>query len=121
MEQFKQLYLLILKNQTSFFREIYRGAKVEDIDLQKHLKENDDNIARCFRLYDVDASGYLDFLELKSMLMDMNLHRQFAVHFNPQYAFDQFCANIWYGFDANMDGKISYEEFIHIHNTVLDR
>ena len=34
IEHFKILYLLILRNQTTFFRELYSGKKADDIDLQ---------------------------------------------------------------------------------------
>ena len=85
------------------------------------LKDNQDNIRLCFDVYDADMSGYLSFMELKVMLTEMNLHRQFAKHWNPQYAFDDFCTKIWYNFDSNMDSKISYEEFIAIFNAILDR
>jgi len=75
----------------------------------------------CFDVYDKDKSGYLDFMELRTLLCEMNLHKHFAKHYNPQYAFEHFVENIWKGFDVNMDGKLSYEEFIHIFNTILDR
>ena len=67
-EQFRALYLLILKNQASYFREIYNGKKAKDLDLQAHLRENSDNIRICFDAYDTDKSGYLSFMELKIML-----------------------------------------------------
>jgi Ca2+-binding EF-hand superfamily protein len=27
----------------------------------------------------------------------------------------------WYRFDKNSDGKISFDEFVNVYNTVLDR
>ena len=36
-DQFKQLYLLILRNQSTFFRELYNGKRLENINLQEHL------------------------------------------------------------------------------------
>ena len=121
MGNFLSLYKMILVNQSTYFREIFNGVKSEDINLQYHLGVNDVNCKECFEVYDADNSGYLSFMELKTCLMDMNFHKQFARQYNPQYAFDQFVTNIWFSFDANMDDKISYEEFIHIHNTILDR
>ena len=112
--QFRDLFNLILRNQTTYFREIYNGKTVEEIDLQFHLKENSDNIRLCFDIYDVDHSGYLSYMEMQTMLLEMNLHKQFAKHFNPRYAFDSYCARIWNGFDVNRDGKISFEEFVQV-------
>ena len=116
LEQFSSLYLLILRNQSSYFREIYNGKKDGEIDIQLHLKENNDNVRLCFEAYDVDRSGYLSFMEMQALLMEMNLHKQFSKHFNPQYAFEDFCVKIWRGFDKDNDGVISFEEFIHVFN-----
>ena len=38
---FISLYKNILLNQSTYFREIFNGKKIEDIDLQFHLREND--------------------------------------------------------------------------------
>eukprot|EP00355_Strombidium_rassoulzadegani_P004381 CAMPEP_0168626404 /NCGR_PEP_ID=MMETSP0449_2-20121227/10614_1 /TAXON_ID=1082188 /ORGANISM="Strombidium rassoulzadegani, Strain ras09" /LENGTH=56 /DNA_ID=CAMNT_0008668397 /DNA_START=538 /DNA_END=705 /DNA_ORIENTATION=+ len=55
----------------------------------------------CFDAYDADASGYLSYMELMSLLKELNLDKQFSKHFNPQYAFQTFCQRIWRGFDRN--------------------
>ena len=75
----------------------------------------------CFDAYDSDKSGHLDYNELKTLLVEMSLHKQFARHYNPDAAFEHFIDGIWRGFDTNRDGKLSYEEFVHIFNTILDR
>ena len=80
---FISLYKMILVNQSTYFREIFNGKSVEDIDLQFHLRENDANCQLCFKVYDADNSGYLSFMELKTCLMEMNFHRQFARQYNP--------------------------------------
>ena len=120
-EQFKSLYLLILRNQSTLFREIYNGKKIEDLNLQSHLEENEKNIQLCFRVYDADQSGYLSIDELKTFLTEMNLHRQFAKHYNPAQAFESFVYQTWNRFDINKDGKISYDEFITVVNQIMDR
>tara|TARA_B110001450_G_C17469051_1_gene419381 strand:- start:171 stop:659 length:489 start_codon:yes stop_codon:yes gene_type:complete len=74
-ESFRALYVLILKNQTGYFREIYNGKDPKTLDINSQLKDNTNNIRICFDVYDVDKSGYLSFMELKMMLMEMNLHK----------------------------------------------
>ena len=107
---------MILKNQSTFFREIYNGKAPDTINLEPHLRENNENMKLCFKEYDIDNSGYLSYMEMQTMLMEMNLHKQFSKFYNPRGAFDQFCMRIWSGFDRNSDGKISFEEFIHVFN-----
>ena len=51
----------------------------------------------------------------------MNLHRQFARHYQPKKAFENFCIQTWNQFDINHDGKISFDEFVTAYNTILDR
>ena len=80
-DQFRSLYLLILKNQTTFFRDIYNNKKPEEIDLQTKLEENNNNLRLCFEKYDVDKSGYLEYHEIRSLLLEMNMHKQFALHY----------------------------------------
>ena len=59
------------------------------------------------------------------MVLEIDIFFVFSVEYISEVSGlvykDHFVANIWYGHDANMDDKISYEEFIHIHNTILDR
>ena len=51
----------------------------------------------------------------------MNLHKQFALHYMPQQAFEGYVMQVWRSFDRNMDGKISFEEFVLLYNAILDR
>ena len=74
-DNFVVLFKMILKNQTTYFREIYNGKEASEIDLGFHLKENNENTKLCFKVYDADSSGYLSFMELKQMLTEMNLHK----------------------------------------------
>ena len=120
-EQFRHLYNLILRNQSTYFREIYNNKNIRELDLQKHLSENEENLKMCFRIYDVDDSGYLCYKEFKEMLQELNLHKQFARHWDPTAAFDNFVDGMWYQFDLNADGRMSYDEFVTAYNNVLDR
>ena len=74
-ESFRALFLLILKNQSGYFREIYNGKDPKDLDINQQLRDNSNNIRICFDVYDTDKSGYLSFMELKVMLTEMNLHK----------------------------------------------
>lgn len=120
-DQFRSLYLLILRNQSTFFRDIYNGKPEVEIDLQLKLEENNSNLRLCFEKYDADRSGFLEYGEVKSLLLEMNLHKQFALRFDPQGAFDSYVKGIYSSFDQNSDGKISFEEFVCLYNALVDR
>ena len=49
------------------------------------------------------------------------MHRQFASHWNPTQAFNEFCHNQWTFYDKNADGRISYDEFVEVVNEVMNR
>ena len=78
------MYLLILKNQSGYFRDIYNDKDVKDLDITLQLRDTNNNIRTCFDVYDTDRSGYLSFPELKVMLTEMNLHKYFATFDNPE-------------------------------------
>jgi Ca2+-binding EF-hand superfamily protein len=120
-DQFRSLYILILRNQSSFFREIYNDRKIKELDIQKHLAVNEDNLKQCFRIYDIDNSGLLDYKEFVQMIQDLSLDKQFSQHLDPTSSFNNFCYQMWASFDINTDGKISFDEFIKFYNEVLDR
>ena len=120
-DQFLALYLLILRNQSSYFRDLYNNIKQDDINMQQKLEENNNNLRQCFEVYDSDHNGTLEYMEIRDLLIEMNCHKQFALHFQPQYAFESFVGQIWRSFDKNQDGKISFEEFIYLFNALMDR
>ena len=78
LDNFLTLFCLILKNQATYYRELYNGKKKTEINYQQALQENNLNVRVCFDVYDVDKSGYLDYFELRTLLQEMNLHKQFA-------------------------------------------
>ena len=43
-DQFLALYLLILRNQSSYFRDLYNNIKQDDINMQQKLEENNNNL-----------------------------------------------------------------------------
>lgn len=40
---------------------------------------------------------------------------------DPNGAFLDFCYYQWNTFDINRDGRISFDEFVQLYNTILDR
>ena len=66
----------------------------------------------CFDVYDKDNSGFLSLEEIETLLIEMNLHKQFSKRADPVGAFDQFVKEIWKTFDQDEDGKISFHEFV---------
>ena len=120
-EQFYQLYSLILKNQTSLFREILNEKPMKEMNIQEHLAKNEKNLKECFKAYDTNKTGYLDYQEFVSMLLDLNLNKQFQKHIDPAVSFQVFCHQMWTFFDINADGNISFDEFIRVYNEFLDR
>lgn len=60
-EHFKKLLVLILRNQSTLFRDIYNNKSFKDLDMQAHLAENEKTLRECFKAYDIDESGFLDF------------------------------------------------------------
>ena len=73
--EFSGVYLKVLSNQSSYFREIYAGMKPCDIDIQKSLADVTKNVRECFTIYDKDGSGWLSHEEAENLLKDMDLHR----------------------------------------------
>ena len=119
--KFEAFFLLVLRNQSGYFREIYNGKRPSEIDIQAHLAAINENVRECFKIYDKDGSGFLSQDEIESCLRDMNFHRQFANHPNPVHSWQRFLHSMWARYDKNTDSKINFEEFIHMYNEILDR
>ena len=67
-----------------------------------------------FSKYDTNLNGFIDENELLSLFEDLGLKSRY------KYTFNEFMAEQMHIYDKNKDGVISYEEFIHIHNNLLD-
>merc|ERR1712151_1140833 len=60
-------------------------------------------LLRVFRVFDTDASGYIDRHEVRSMLGKLGLIEQDA----PSTEIDELIATV----DSDGDGKVSFDEF----------
>lgn len=66
-------------------------------------KFTDDEMRQAFRCFDTDNSGYITNSELRSVLTRLN----------PNIT-DQRIADLINRIDLDNDGKISYQEFVHM-------
>ena len=89
--------------------------------MTKMMKLNKKDIKRIFKEYDLNKNGSIDYEELRDLLLDLGLDSQFGEYADPEAAFNQYLAYQWYQTDKNGNGFISYEEFIDIHNNLIDK
>ena len=52
-ESFRSLYLLILKNQSGYFREVYNGKDPADLDINLQLKDNNNTRSVCYSFINI--------------------------------------------------------------------
>ncbi|XP_033101872.1 EF-hand calcium-binding domain-containing protein 6-like [Anneissia japonica] len=113
--QFLQLFLeqpVIKKPTTKYDQYTHRlTAQVKDanttvasamLKLRKKLLQNWQSLRRAFRKADINNDGYLSVLEFKNILSSMGIN-----------LLDEDFYHILSEFDENLDGKISYNEFIY--------
>lgn len=79
------------------------------------------DMERIFETYDLNQNGFLDYEELRELMVDLGLDNKYAEHDNPENAFDEFVTEVWRKYDLNWDGFINYEEFIVIHTDLIDK
>ena len=119
-KQFLELYLLILKNQTGYYRQVYKGKEDHKINLQKLMLNNQEDIRRIYELYDLNKNGFIDLDELRELFLDLGLDIQFADSENPEKDFEDYLLASFDYYDRNGDGFIAYEEFIKVYNDLID-
>ena len=67
-----------------------------------------------FQKYDVEEKGFITFIDLCSLFTDLGMKERHKYHF------DEFMEEIMKRYDKNLDGVISFEEFVSIHNELID-
>ena len=73
---------------------------------------------RIFKEYDVNSNNFIDKNELRNLVADLDI--DFSHMKDPDQAFNDHVEYLWYKYDKNGDGYISYEEFISIHTDLID-
>jgi Ca2+-binding EF-hand superfamily protein len=88
-----------------------------------------------FDTYDVNQNGFIEYEELRELLIDLGLDAVFfdmsgvnvdgseAPEEMPEQtaAFEEYCRAVWNQYDVNEDGYINFEEFIPIHTDLIDK
>ena len=67
-----------------------------------------------FQKYDVEEKGFINFIDLCSLFTDLGMWERY------RHNFDIFMDSIMERYDKNLDGVISFEEFVTIHNELVD-
>ncbi len=131
-----------MKNQSPYFRALYKRGGNEEGDkftkpinfkiIQELTRED---IKSIFEIYDVNQNGFIEFEELRELLIDLGLDAVFfdmagvnvdgseAPEEMPEQtaAFDEYCHAVWSQYDLNDDGYINLEEFVPIHTDLIDK
>ena len=97
-----------------YFRYVYQDKK-HKINFEKLMVQNVDDTKAIFNQYDNNNNGYIEYAELEALFTDIRLREVYAKNF------DEFMSEQFAKYDVNGDGVISFEEFIHIHNNLLDQ
>jgi Ca2+-binding EF-hand superfamily protein len=89
--------------------------KKEKINFEKLVRHNLEDAKKIFDMYDENQNGFIEYNELAQLFIDAGLKDCM-----DDETFEDFLQEQFEKYDANGDGVISYEEFIHIHNNLLD-
>ena len=140
-EDFLNVFQLILKNQSPYFRQLYKrkghesGQKGQKpIDFKGILDQTRHDIRSIFEAYDVNQNGFIEYEELRELLIDLGLDAVFfdmngvidgseANEEMPEQsaAFEEYVRAVWDQYDNNKDGFLSFEEFIPVHSDLIDK
>lgn len=82
--------MLILKNQSPYFRQVLKGREDSQIDIQKIMLLNNEDLRRVFDVYDVNKNGKIEFEELKQLFVDLSFDKQYSDYADPEGAFYHF-------------------------------
>lgn len=113
-EMFLRLYCSVIAKQPYSVRKSRlastKGARINIVD----LREIEGDLRRLFKEVDVDHSGYLCLDEMREVLRRSGLPDPDGDDYETASAQHMALA------DENNDGELSFEEFIHYRNAVLD-
>ena len=65
------------------------------------------DIDRIFEAYDQNKNGFIDYEELRELLIDLGKDCEYAEHDNPEQAFEEYVQLIWRKYDTNWDSFVS--------------
>lgn len=63
--------LFILKNQSELFRRLYNGTKEGEIKLDEIVEMTNADMKAIFNAYDLNQNGFLEYEELRELLIDL--------------------------------------------------
>ncbi len=70
-QQLIEFVILVVKNQSETFRRIYNGAKKESISLEEIILKNREDARAIFNAYDLNQNSFLEYEELRELLIDL--------------------------------------------------
>ena len=77
-----------MKNQSETFRRIYNGAKKEAIPLEEIILKNREDARAIFNAYDLNQNSFLEYEELRELLIDLGHDTLFLDQPNAEEAFE---------------------------------
>lgn len=110
MEEFFTLYKQVISQQPPGVQKANQSHRIDVRD----LKETEHCLREVFENYDVDGSGYLDMQEMILVLEEAGMPDPHGDGF--QTLMDSHLAFA----DADMDGKIDFQEFTVYTNAIID-
>ena len=120
LAQLFDFVLLILKSQSPLFRKLYNGEKQANIKLNEILELTNADLKAIFSAYDLNQNNFIEYEELRELLIDLGHDTMFMDQANAEEAFEEHVGRTWLEYDLNQDGYISFEEFIPIHSELID-
>ena len=100
-QQLIDFVLLIMKNQSETFRRIYNGAKKEAIPLEEIIIKNKEDALAIFNAYDLNQNQFLEYEELRELLIDLGHDALFLDQPNAEEAFEEHALATWWQYDLN--------------------
>ena len=92
---------LIMKNQSILFRKLYNGFKKESVSLEEIIKHNEEDVRAIFEAYDLNQNNFLEYEELRELLIDLGHDAIFLEQPNPEEAFEEHVQTTWFQYDLN--------------------